>query len=83
MNEPCTVVIFGATGNLAKLKLIPALFQLEVAGCLHEKLRIIAFARREYSEDAWLDYIAQVLEKHDIDGEKREVFLRFRERLSC
>ncbi|TPW18580.1 MAG: 6-phosphogluconate dehydrogenase, partial [Halothiobacillaceae bacterium] len=25
MIEPCTVVIFGATGNLAKLKLIPAI----------------------------------------------------------
>ncbi len=27
--DPCTLVIFGAGGNLSRLKLIPALFRLE------------------------------------------------------
>ena len=29
--EPCVLVIFGASGNLSRRKLIPALFRLEVA----------------------------------------------------
>ena len=34
--EPCTLVIFGAGGNLSRRKLIPALFRLEMAGRLPE-----------------------------------------------
>lgn len=32
--EPCVVVIFGASGDLTKRKLIPALFHLACTGCL-------------------------------------------------
>jgi glucose-6-phosphate 1-dehydrogenase len=32
MAEPCTVVIFGATGDLTHRKLIPALYNLAVDG---------------------------------------------------
>ncbi|RQW78214.1 MAG: hypothetical protein EHM62_07730, partial [Methylococcus sp.] len=31
---PCHFVIFGATGNLAKIKLMPALYQLDISGHL-------------------------------------------------
>lgn len=34
--EPCVVVIFGASGDLTKRKLIPALFHLACTGCLTE-----------------------------------------------
>ena len=46
-NLPCTFVIFGATGNLASNKLLPALYHLEAAARLTESLSIIAFSRRE------------------------------------
>ena len=32
--DPCVLIIFGANGNLARKKLIPSLFRLEVAGRL-------------------------------------------------
>ncbi len=35
---PCNFVIFGATGNLASTKLLPALFRLEQAGRLLRRL---------------------------------------------
>ena len=44
---PCTFVIFGATGNLASNKLLPALYHLEAAARLSESLSIVAFSRRE------------------------------------
>lgn len=31
MTEPCSLVVFGSTGNLARNKLLPALFHLELA----------------------------------------------------
>lgn len=46
---PCHFVIFGATGNLAREKLVPALYELEVGGQLQEELRFIAISRQDIS----------------------------------
>jgi glucose-6-phosphate 1-dehydrogenase len=48
---PCSFVIFGATGNLATLKLLPALYRLELAGRLPEGLSLIAQGRREFGDE--------------------------------
>lgn len=58
---PCNFVIFGATGNLATTKLLPALFRLEQAGKLPEALNFIAFARREWDDAAWRAHVREVL----------------------
>ena len=44
--EPCTLVIFGATGDLTHKLLIPALYNLALDGELPPTLKIVAFARR-------------------------------------
>ena len=49
--EPVAIVIFGASGDLTRRKLIPALFQLFKDGLLAEKTVIAGFARREKSHD--------------------------------
>ncbi len=46
-----TIVIFGASGDLTKRKLMPALFQLVKDGLLTEKTTIVGFARREKSNE--------------------------------
>ena len=43
---PCTVVIFGAAGDLTKRKLFPALYNLKANGLLPRELAIIGVARR-------------------------------------
>ncbi|NWN91515.1 glucose-6-phosphate dehydrogenase [Marinobacter adhaerens] len=43
---PCDIMLFGALGNLARRKLIPAFYQLDRAGLLAEGSRILALARR-------------------------------------
>ncbi len=53
--EPCTIVIFGASGDLTARKLIPALFHLFAAKQLPTPFRIIGFARREKSHECWRD----------------------------
>lgn len=54
---PCALVLFGATGDLTRRKLLPALYSLHVQGLLPERYAIVAVARRErdidgYREDA-------------------------------
>src|SRR5438105_11064150 len=44
--DPCVVVIFGASGDLTKRKLLPALFHLEQAGNLPENFSVLGVARR-------------------------------------
>ncbi len=51
--EPCTMVIFGASGDLTSRKLIPALYQLFKGGQLPAEFRIVGFARREKSDAVW------------------------------
>ena len=50
MPNPCTYVIFGATGNLSRVKLMPALYHLEAAGKLTDDSRIIAVGRRDWDD---------------------------------
>lgn len=49
-SERIAIVIFGVTGDLAKRKLIPALYQLALADQLPDELVIIGFARRDWGD---------------------------------
>lgn len=51
MSSSFVMVIFGATGDLAKRKLIPSLFSLFKQGKLPSDFFIIGFARRDFSDD--------------------------------
>lgn len=51
MNRPTTMVIFGASGDLTRRKLIPALFNSCRKGRLPEPFRIVGFARRPWDDD--------------------------------
>lgn len=72
---PCNFVIFGATGNLASVKLLPALYRLERAGKLPEGLNFIAYARRDWDDAAWRAHMKEVLaDQIKPDGEALERF---------
>ena len=58
---PCNFVIFGATGNLASNKLLPALYRLELAGKLPEGLNFVAFGRRAWDDTTWRDNVKNLL----------------------
>ena len=44
--DPCIIVIFGASGDLTKRKLLPALYHLDQSGLLPEKIAVVGVARR-------------------------------------
>jgi len=79
MTEPCCLIIFGSTGNLATSKLLPALYHLEVAHRLHQDTRIIGFGRREWNDDQWRRNVREGLAprvRGELDPELAEHFLR-------
>jgi len=78
---PSTLVIFGAAGNLARLKLIPALFRLETAGRLPDKTMILCANIEERSREQWLDEVVGMLKAKYPLGYDAAVFERFRERI--
>jgi glucose-6-phosphate 1-dehydrogenase len=79
--EPCTLVIFGGTGDLAHKLLIPALYNLALDGDLPPTLRIIAFARRPKNDDEIRADYAASNAKHSRQGHNAEFFERFGERI--
>src|SRR5690606_6625760 len=61
--EPCTVVIFGASGDLTSRKLIPALYHLQLDGLMPQPFRIIGFARRDKTDDSFRNELREALDQ--------------------
>ncbi|OAI24814.1 MULTISPECIES: glucose-6-phosphate dehydrogenase [Methylomonas] len=79
--EPCTYVIFGATGNLARLKLMPGFYHLELENKLPDGCRIVAVGRRGWDRATWLAEVKAMLRERVPDDLDDSVFARFAERL--
>lgn len=62
-NIPTTIVIFGATGDLSKKKLFSALLDLFAGGFLPEPFHIIGFARGEYSDESYREFVYEAISK--------------------
>ena len=57
--EPVTLVVFGASGDLTRRKLLPAIFSLFCQGQLAERSSIIGFARTEKTDQSFRDEITE------------------------
>src|SRR5438874_2469359 len=64
LQEPFTFVIFGASGDLSRRKLIPALYHLASLGYMPEKYAVLGMARTPMTDDAFRDFVKQALEAH-------------------
>ncbi len=71
MMSPFVFVLFGATGDLARNKLFPALYSLFKKGQLGEKFYIVGFARRPFSNEEFRVMIAEFLSKEE-DGQMEQ-----------
>lgn len=77
-NIPTILVIFGATGDLSRRKLLPALFDLHESDLLPDMTRIVGVARRGLSDDDYRMFAKQQIEKYrgkKYDKNDMEVFL--------
>src|SRR6202043_2580572 len=78
-NDPCVVVMFGASGDLARRKLLPALFDLARHACLAPRFRLLGFARTQMSDDEFRRTAGEALAKGEQaskDAEKQQDFLQ-------
>ncbi len=61
--EACLLVIFGASGDLSKRKLIPALFDLSRAGALPPAFTIAGVGRTPFTNDSFRDHLHEALQE--------------------
>src|SRR6516162_9322803 len=61
--EPCSLVIFGATGDLTHRKLIPALYNLAADGDLPQGMQVIGFARRDKNDEVFRQELEEAAKK--------------------
>src|SRR5688572_19485067 len=74
--EPCALVIFGVTGDLARKKLIPALYDLANRGLLPPGFVVLGFARRDWGDGDFEDLVKQAAQKHARTPWREEVWAR-------
>ena len=79
--DPCTYVIFGATGNLSRIKLMPSLYHLDAANRLPVGTRILAVGRRPWDQEEWLSEVRDMVMAKSGDDFDEAIFQRFSERL--
>ena len=61
--DPCSIVIFGASGDLTSRKLIPALYQLYKEKQMPSAFRVVGFARRDKTDATWRQELRTALDQ--------------------
>jgi len=61
--SPTTMVIFGATGDLTRRKLLPALYRLKVLGLMPETFNIVGFSTRKFSDGEFRDFAIEAIKE--------------------
>lgn len=76
--EPTVIVIFGATGDLSRRKLLPALFHLFNKGLMPENFEVVGFSRKDLSDDEFRKIAKEAIFGKDSSHseEKLESFLK-------
>ncbi len=62
--DNCMLVIFGASGDLVKRKLVPALFVLFQEKRLPDRFAILGVARTDWDDDAFRDHMAEAVKQY-------------------
>src|SRR6201998_4939073 len=60
----CSIVIFGATGDLTHRKLVPALYNLAADGDLPPGLSVVGFARRDKNDEVFRQELYEAARKN-------------------
>jgi glucose-6-phosphate 1-dehydrogenase len=75
--DPCTVIIFGASGDLTSRKLIPALYNLAAEGELPPTLKVVGFARREKTHESFRAEMEAMNRKVSRSGHNEQLWASF------
>jgi glucose-6-phosphate 1-dehydrogenase len=78
---PCAIVIFGATGDLAKRKLLPSLYNLAAIGILPENFSIIGLAKEDIARDEFRAQMTKSIAQFGTQKIDPQLWQRFNDRL--
>jgi glucose-6-phosphate 1-dehydrogenase len=79
--EPCALVIFGASGDLTRRKIMPALYALAYRRLLPEKFGVVGVARTEETDDAFRERMKEAVQEFARDPFRDDVWDAFAEGL--
>ena len=88
--DPCAMVIFGASGDLTKRLVMPALYNLSRTKVLPEKFALIGVARTQETAESWRDHLHDMLKsfvgntstEFDVDQIDEAAWKRVAEKMS-
>jgi len=72
--DPCVLTIFGASGDLTKKKLLPALYALAFRGLLPPRFAVVGVARTPESDDEFRERMKEAVQEHARDEFRDEVW---------
>ncbi|HEV7421967.1 MAG TPA: glucose-6-phosphate dehydrogenase [Mycobacterium sp.] len=76
---PCALVIFGVTGDLARKKLMPAIYDLANRGLLSPNFALVGFARRDWADGDFGKVVYDAVKQHARTPFRQEVWDRLAE----
>jgi glucose-6-phosphate 1-dehydrogenase len=76
---PCAIVIFGVTGDLARKKLMPAIYDLANRGLLSPSFALVGFARRDWSHEDFGNVVLDAVKQHSRTPFRQQVWDRLAE----
>ena len=74
--EPCALVVFGVTGDLARKKLLPAVYDLHNRGLLPTDFALVGFARRDWGDGDFEDMAREAAQAHARTPWREDVWSR-------
>src|ERR1041384_867861 len=79
--SPCVMVIFGATGDLTKRKLIPALCNLAADNLISKQFSIVGFAANDLTTDSFRKMLGDEIPKYSSTLIDQKIWTWFAERI--
>src|SRR4026208_1635663 len=74
--HPCALVIFGVTGDLARKKLMPAIYDLANRGLLPATFALVGFGRRDWAHEDFAKIVLDAVKQHARTPFRQEVWDR-------
>src|SRR5579885_2477890 len=79
--EPCTLVIFGGSGDLARRKLVPALYNLFLDGALPSNYAVLGSGRKPFTDEAFRTTMREGIVKYSRQAIVEDKWKEFERRL--
>jgi glucose-6-phosphate 1-dehydrogenase len=79
--DSCVMVIFGASGDLAKRKLVPALYNLARDKLLSPQFAVVGFATRDYTTETFRTHLDEAMEAHAVGSVASDIWTWLRQRI--